>query len=163
MNYFIASKKQPYHLSVGAVVFNDKGQICAHYLKDVTVQGRRYEDFYLLMKETLHPGESLEEGAHRGLMEEFGMNADLKDFIGSYQTVIPREDFMFDKTTLYFTAAHETHDESKRSQEDIEGGSVIVWNTPEFFIEKMKEQGKRIGPPADESQIVERAVKVYKK
>lgn len=70
-HYFIGQKKNPYHLSVGAVVLNSKKQVYCHHLRGM----RGKKDVYLLMRETVRPNDSLEEALKRGLKKEFGMRA----------------------------------------------------------------------------------------
>lgn len=87
-NYFQGNSKHPQHISVGAVVLNDKNEICCHHFDSRINKFIGYwkdnglEDFYILMRETIEPNETLEHALHRGLMEEFGVEAELLDYIG---------------------------------------------------------------------------------
>jgi hypothetical protein len=85
-NYFQSNTEHPYHLSVGAVVMNEKGEVLVHHFVRSDLPGYwpdlGINDFYILMRETIHPGENLEDALHRGLLEEFGATADLVDYIG---------------------------------------------------------------------------------
>lgn len=48
-------------------------------------------DIYLLMRETIEHGETIEESIHRGLLEEFGSTGDIKNFLGSIVSHFPLE------------------------------------------------------------------------
>lgn len=83
-NYFIGTKENPYHLSIGGVLKNAEGKICCHYFDHISHPAfGAYDNFYLLMRETIEPGESIEQCLHRGLSEEFGATAELKSYLGS--------------------------------------------------------------------------------
>lgn len=152
--YYTSTPQNPYHLSIGAVVVNDDKKIlCHHY----TQFGEEEYDTYLLMKETMHPHESIEQTLHRGLLEEFGAKGEITAFLGSLVTSLPREGVMIQKTTLYFLVKFLGKDESWRSEED-KAVSIVEWHTPEFLIEKMKEQTKHFNNRStlDESEILKR-------
>ncbi len=157
-NYFGHTSENPYHLSVGAVVKNSKGEVCCHYFdKFLHKSFGEFENFYLLMRETPEPGETLEETLKRGLLEEFGMEATLNRYIGSIVSHFPKKEKMIEKTTLYFLCDFISLDESKRDRNDPEASSEIRWLTPSELILKMKEQGERLErTDADESVILER-------
>jgi len=71
MNYFQGNNKHPRHLSVGAVLTNDHGEICVHHVNDESLaqEGRLkgywtdegVTDFYILMRETIESNEALEK------------------------------------------------------------------------------------------------------
>ncbi len=162
-NYFQNKKDHPQHISVGAVVVNSKGEIMAHYFSERLSHGYwpdlGLKDFYILMRETLNPNETLEQALHRGLMEEFGVEAEIVDYIGSQCTSVnsAKHGWKIDKTTLYFLCKFISQDVSKRSKEDIEGETDIEWRTKEFLISKMKDQAKKYGRgDLDESSILEK-------
>ena len=79
-NYFKASKENPYHLSIGAVVLNGEGKILCHHFESLTLKGETFKDFYILMRETIEPSETIEACLERGLREEFGCKAEIKRF-----------------------------------------------------------------------------------
>lgn len=163
LNYFQGSSTQPYHLSVGAVVMNDKEEICCHYFGK-KVPGSKYgdcEDFYLLMRETIEPNESIEEALSRGLKEEFGMKAELKKYLGTLESYwMSGEDVKINKTTLYFLCKLESFDLKNRKENDPEIFSIVQWVPLKDLIVKMREQGKRFGEYStlDESKILERII-----
>jgi hypothetical protein len=154
-NYFQATKESPYHISVGALVRNNEGDICAHYFPLFDHPGMpRMEDFYILMRETIEPNETIEDCLKRGLMEEFGVDAILQRYVGSIASHFTQEGVRYEKTTLYFLCNLVSIDETKRTG-DIESKSELRWMKPEVLIEKMKEQGVRIGrEDIDESAVL---------
>lgn len=156
-NHFQGTKENPYHISIGAAVMNKEGKICHHYFEKIL----GYENIVLLMRETIEENETIEQCLHRGLMEEFGMKAELKSYIGSIVSKFKIGDtgINMEKTTLYFLCDFISQDESLRSQEDIERESEIKWFDPKDLIVKMKEQGKRLNrEDMDESSVVERVI-----
>jgi hypothetical protein len=163
-NYFQGNSEHPQHLSVGAVLINDKKEICVHHFNNPELLKGYWTDeglvdFYLLMRETVEPNETLEHALARGLMEEFGVTAELKDYIGSIQSHFLHKDVEVEKTTLYFLCLLKTQDISKRTG-DIESKTLIEWRVPGFLIPKMKEQTiKYKRTDVDESSILERVGK----
>lgn len=168
-NYFRGTVDHPYHLSVGAVIVNNEGQICCHHFGQKT-DGTPYEgftDFYLLMRETLEMGETIEAALRRGMMEEFGITGEIETYLGSikssYQVTKANPVVMIEKTTLYFLVKTKTFDPILRSKEDFAMGSEIEWLPSDFLINKMKEWGRRYeNTTLDESSILERLPKTIK-
>lgn len=157
-NYFQGTTISPYHISIGAVVRNSEGLICAHYFEHITHKGFGVmDDIYLLMRETIEPDESIETCLHRGLLEEFGMKAKLVSYLGSIVAHFPKETVTVEKTTLYFLCDLISYDEAHRKEGDPEAGSQMKWMEPSALITKMKAQGVRVGrADVDESVILER-------
>lgn len=164
-NYFQGTKENPYHISIGGVVMNKEGKVACHYFESLNHKSLRVlKDFVLLMRETIEENESIEECLHRGLMEEFGMKAELKHYLGSIVSDFPivNSDIIVEKTTLYFLCDFISQDESLRSQEDIERESQIKWFDPEELVIRMKEQGKRLGrEDMEESSVIERLIQKH--
>lgn len=164
-NYFAASKDHPYHVSIGAVMRNAEGKICCHHFDKLDVKSIGvFEDLYLLMRETIEPGESIEQCLHRGLMEEFGATAKLITYIGSKQDrfKIKDTDVEVEKTTLYFLCDCISQDELKRKEGDEEASSEIRWMDPAELAGFMKAQCVKYGrEDADESVIVERVLNEF--
>ena len=159
-NYFRGDKEQPYHLSVGAIVRNEKGEVACHYFKTITHSDvGTITDLYILMRETMEKNESIEECLARGLRKEFGMTATLKGFAESIVCHFSRADepqTVIEKTTLYFLCDFVALDESQREEGDIEATSEIRWVQPAELIGKMKEQGVRNKrEDMDESKVLE--------
>ncbi len=69
LHYFIGQKKSPFHLSVGAVLLNKRGEVAVHHFP----KSPKNPEFFILMRRTLKPKESLETALEKGLREEFGM------------------------------------------------------------------------------------------
>ncbi len=177
-NYFVGTKDHPQHVSVGAMLINngvagspqDKNKICCHHFTPDLMGGYwpdlGLKDFYLLMRKTLHIGESLEQAVKRGLMEEFGAEGEILDYIGSIKSKFRHKEgeSEVEKTTLYFVCKLVSKDESKRNNSDIEGKTKIEWCTAEFLIPKMKEQGHKYGrEDVDESEILEKYLRIEQK
>jgi hypothetical protein len=160
-NYFQGNFQHPQHTSVGAILMNDKKEICCHHFYTKDLKGywaeQGLDDFYILMRETIEANETLEHALHRGLMEEFGATATLNDYAGSIQSYFLHRDVTIQKTTLYFVCNLLSQDISKRTGSDIEENSLVEWHTADFLIPRMKEQGQKYKrTDIDESSILER-------
>lgn len=141
MNLIKHSKEQPFHVSVGALITNDKGEICTHYIKGPWGDG--IEDTYVLMRETPEPGERFEDTVRRGIMEEFGAEGEIIRYLGSIQAYFPRWETLVEKTTLYFHVVCKSIDPKKRSDEDVEYDAETRWVKPEQLIQLMDAQQVR--------------------
>jgi hypothetical protein len=167
-NYFQGNSQHPQHISVGAVVLNDKSEVCCHHFDTTKGEFKGYwkdqglQDFYILMRETIEPNETLEQALHCGLMEEFGIEAELIDYIGSIQSHFESKGITIEKTTLYFLCKLKNQDLTKRSSGDVEYESQVEWQTADFLIPRMKEQARIYGrTDVDESPILEKIKNVY--
>src|SRR6187549_3956056 len=76
--FFRATQKQPYHLSIGAVLFNKEGKIACHHFTEIF----GYKDVYILMRESMENDETPMMTLHRGLAEEFGATGKPIAFLG---------------------------------------------------------------------------------
>ncbi|HEY2810435.1 MAG TPA: NUDIX hydrolase [Rhabdochlamydiaceae bacterium] len=153
--FFQASARQPYHLSIGAVLFNEEGKIACHRFP----QSFGGKDVYILMRESMENDETPVETVQRGLMEEFGATARPIGFLGSLSGDLPGFAHPFVKTTLYIACELIEWDPKLRDTEDFEGTSIIEWHEPQHLISLMQQQGKRINRvDADESEIIKRAL-----
>ncbi len=153
--FFQASPKQPYHLSVGAVLFDQNGRIACHHFKEIL----GHKDIYILMRESVENEENLIKTLHRGLMEEFGATAVPKAFLGCLSGYLPDPKLPFEKTTLYVACQLVEWDPAMRDMNDPEAGSIIEWFEPSQLIELMQKQGakfKRVD--ADESEMIMRTL-----
>jgi NADH pyrophosphatase NudC (nudix superfamily) len=158
LSFFRASSQNPYHLSVGAVLFDSSGRIACHHFKKVPGHPG-HEDIYILMRETMENGETIFDTLHRGLREEFGAIGNPVAFLGSLVGALPEEKFPFEKTTLYVACRVVDWDAAKRDADDLEGVSLIEWLDPQELIAKMQRQGacfKRVD--VDESEMIRRAL-----
>lgn len=161
-NFFKSTKESPYHLSVGVVLVNENKEVACHYFDEFQspTDPERHFDFYILMRETVEPGESMEDAALRGIMEEFGSTGVIRRFLGTLVSRFNRGEHEMEKTTVYFLVDLESFDIDKRALDDAEESSEIRWLSPDYLIKKMQEQGKRyIRTDLDESEILVRAQK----
>jgi hypothetical protein len=153
-NYYRGVEQLPYHLSVGAVPRNEQGEIACHHFREIF----GLQDIYILMRETMEPGETPEAALHRGLMEEFGATATIDTYLGSLTTRLAT-DPSIQKTTLYFLCNLNSIDLSLRMPGDLETESEVEWHAPNFLIEKMKAQGVQDPEGSlDESDVLGRIV-----
>ena len=108
------------------------------------------------MRETLENNEPLEHAVHRGLEEEFGMEAEIIDYVGSIKSHSEsKTGSLIQKTTLYFLCKEISRDDSKR-EKGMEGMSELGWKSIDFLIEKFKEQSVFKSGVVDDSEILER-------
>lgn len=156
-NYFLSTSRRPYHLSVGVVLVNNKGEVCCQRLS--SADGKR--NLYLLVRETARQNESLETAAVRGLKKEFGMKGRLERYLGLIASSFPREGRNVEKTTLYFL--YRFTGKTKKSPTKLEKHfewikkGAIEWYKPAALIRRMKAQRSRLQrSDLDESSILMR-------
>lgn len=153
--FFQASQKQPYHLSIGAVLFDQNGNIACHHFKEIL----GHQDVYILMRESMENDENPLMTLHRGLKEEFGAIAQPIAFLGCLSGYLPDSRLSFEKTTLYVACQLIDWNPKNRDLEDPESCSTIEWIEPNVLISLMKRQGIRFQHrvDADESEMIKRA------
>jgi hypothetical protein len=152
-NYFAGTSEHPYHLSVGAVLLNDQGEVAVHRFRHF----HDLDDYYMLMRETIEPNESIEQTLARGLMEEFGATATLKYFLGSSTGVfLSSTGVTIHKTTLYFALHMLTFDEARRKPDDREKDAINEWHPIPFLIEKITDQAAKLNKSDSEADILKR-------
>jgi len=166
MGYFQGSKNHLQHISVGAVMRNTEGLVRVHHFpKEIAFgfwKSVGVTDFYILMRETIEPNETLEQALQRGLAEECNSVASLDDYLGAIvSTAYSKSDSEgnrpFQKTTLYFLCTYQKDAGARRDMGDEEGQSELEWKTPEELIPLMHAQKERFGrDDIDESAILER-------
>lgn len=154
--FFQATRAAPYHLSIGAVLFNPEGKVACHHFKEIF----GHKDLYILMRESMEDDETPFMTLHRGLREEFGATANPIAFLGCLTGYLTDSNLSFDKTTLYIACQLLEWDPEKRDKEDPEAGSTILWLDPDELIAIMQKQGMRFPDrvDADESEMVKRAL-----
>lgn len=157
-NYFAGNALHPYHISIGAILRNNKGEVaCHHFLPE---DDNVADDFYILMRETLEPHETVEQALARGLMEEFGATATFGQYMGSLLSWFERPEakgIQIEKTVLYFLMDLVDYDDAKRMPTDREMHAINEWQMPAFLIKKIQARSKRIGKTGpDESIILQR-------
>lgn len=160
MSIFQNSDESPYHISVGAILVNAEGKVRAHYrTTDTTPEEYRVTlggltECYTLMRETLENGETLEEAVLRGIREEFGAEGRIVKYVGAILITVHAKARTFEKVTLYFEV--ELVSEGERHVDDGEGHTELVWEDPEFLIERMRAQGEASDrEDLDESKVLE--------
>ena len=154
--FFQASQQQPYHLSIGAVLFDQNGLIACHHFNEIL----GHKDVYILMRESMEDHETPLTTLHRGLKEEFGAYAQPVAFLGSLSGHLPDPRPPFEKTTLYIACELIQWNPEERDLADREAGSTIEWLEPDMLISLMQKQGIRFHhrADADESEMIKRAI-----
>ncbi|MEK9173970.1 MAG: NUDIX hydrolase [Patescibacteria group bacterium] len=167
-NIFRFSQESPFHLSVGAVLYNEEGLIATHYFQEFHLRGEaKYENIFLLMRETVESGESLEVAVERGLREEIGAEGKIEQFLGTIVSYFEKNGIeeRIEKTTVYFLVKLSSLDLTRRLEDYEVLHSELEWHTPDSLIEKMTEQGKRYSTDRNdinEEAIVKRAKRYIK-
>lgn len=154
-SFFSASQEQPYHISVGAVLFDASGRIACHHFEEILGQ----KEVYILMRESMENDETIFSTLHRGLLEEFGATATPIVYLGCLSRFLPDRVLSFEKTTLYILCQLDEWDPTKRDPNDPEAMSSIEWIEPSELIAIMERQGERFQRvDADESEMIRRAI-----
>lgn len=164
--FYQHSLPQPFHLSVGAVLFNEQGKICVHhFFAEKIPEHQRFAagglpEFYYLMRESLEGDESLQTAVHRGLKEEFGAEGTIEKYLGStvYEIVTPMK--KFEKTTVYH--AVRLKELGPREIYDEESETVMEWHEPRELLALFREQAQKTDrPELNETSIIERFIAIY--
>lgn len=157
----------PYHVSVGAILFNDKNEICVHRFLSKSIPKESLhltgglDEVYLLMRETVHDNEPLEMAALRGIEEEFGAIGKVEKYLGALTAKVDDgNSFFFEKVTHYFAIRLKVL--SLRNTSDIEGRSELLWLTPEEALGLFKEQARKTKrEELNEVEIIKRFINTY--
>ncbi len=169
-NLYKHTLESPYHVSVGAVLFNTKGEICFHkYLPKNFPDNFRYlggglDEMYVLMRETVKDNEPLESAVLRGVEEEFGAVGAVDKYLGALLANVYDEEknFNFEKNTLYHSV--ELVSLIDRDTSDIEGQSELVWLLPEKALAILEKQvGQTSREELNEVEIIKRFIIAYDK
>ncbi|MCA9367067.1 NUDIX hydrolase [Candidatus Kaiserbacteria bacterium] len=165
--FYQYSLPQPYHISVGAVVFNDKYEICLHHFEKKNVPehlqflGDYLDDVWHLVRESLEGDESLQTAVLRGVQEELGIEGRVEKYLGSKIDIITspyREPF--EKMTPYHAVRAVSVGE--RPNIDAENKTIIEWHSPQAALEIYREQAKKTTrPELDEAIIIARFIDAY--
>jgi hypothetical protein len=159
--FFQAAESHPYHISVGAVLFNEEGRIACHHFEQIF----GHKEIYILMRESMENGETPLMTLHRGLKEEFGAVAEPIAFLGALSGPLPDPRLPFEKTTLYVACKVSYWNPNDRNFDDPEASSIIEWHEPQELISLMEKQGIRFNGrvDADESEMIKRALPYVKR
>lgn len=154
--FFQASRNQPYHLSIGAVLFDQQGRIACHHFNEIL----GHKDIYILMRESMENEETPLMTLNRGLREEFGAIAEPVAFLGCLSGYLPDPTLPFEKTTLYVVCKLLEWKPENRDLDDPEACSIIEWLEPAALISLFQEQGIRFNHriDLDESEMIKRAL-----
>jgi len=156
-NPFIGTPEEPFHMSVGVVLLNEKNEVLVHKFNLENNEELRHGlkqhveipkklEYYSLMTETPEDGESLLAAAERGLMEEFGATGELVHYIGTNIGHFKRvkSDVLIEKTTPFFLYRMTSLDEDKRDKGSIEASSDLVFLDIDTLMKHLEEQDKAI-------------------
>ncbi|HSX14831.1 MAG TPA: NUDIX hydrolase [Candidatus Saccharimonadales bacterium] len=156
-NIYRHSAENHHHLSVGAIIVNDKGQVLCHHHLETKHFGPVFHDLYLLMRETVEPNEALEAAVQRGCLEEMGAEVNIAEYLGPIVAKFSENGREIEKTTLYFRCQLIKLDAGLRDSNDPESSSVLEWHDTDFLIKKSADQARELGrADIDESAILQR-------
>jgi len=156
-NPFIGTPEDPFHMSVGVVLLNEKNEVIVHKYdlesnealrstikRSVGVSERI--QFYSIMTETPEDGETLMETAERGLIEEFGASGDFMHYLGTTVGTFKRfgSDILIEKAAPFFLYKMTSLDESKRDPNSMESKSEIVAVEMDALINILEKQDEAI-------------------
>ena len=151
-------------MSVGAVIFDKNFEkVLCHHVAEVG----HVKNIYLLMRESIEPGETFETALHRGVLEEFGAKVEIVDFLGSLEATdkwFGEIDNVVDvqKTTIYFLSKIISQDDSMRIDDGTaESKSTLVWLDLNELAKKMNKQFKEYGINNLNEEIILKRVKKY--
>lgn len=165
-NFYQHGLPQPFHISVGAVLFTDTFEICTHHFiaSEVPEQYRfllgGLPHAYYLMRESLEGDESLQTGVKRGIYEEFGATGRVEKYLGSLTSEITGPNETFQKLTIY----HAVHVESlgERPAIDGESKSLMEWYPAHDLLELYEKQARNTDrPELNETEIIKRFINAY--
>ncbi len=165
--FYQHSDTQHFHISVGAVVFNEKSEICVHHIKlEQVPESSKFlcdylSDVWYLMRESLEDGETLSAAVHRGCKEEFGAEVSIEKYLGAkIDAIITPNQPSFEKLTIY----HAVRLNGLGERTDIEGerDTIMEWYTASELLALLNTQcAKTKRPELDERIIIERFMKAY--
>lgn len=125
------TKNNPFHFSVGAVVFRENAIALIHKNKEQ----------YTLPTETVYLHETLENALKRGLQEELGVTVVIDSFIGSILSTFNHEGTVIEKTAVYFIARYIS--DGKKSLADDELEDDVIWVSLGEAYDLLQKNNKR--------------------
>lgn len=152
------SDGKPFHISIGALLVNDDGNILVHRRTEQNApkDGGDYlgglSEAYTLMRESLENDESIETALRRGLKEEFNAEGEIIRYLGSVVAHITAPHPVVEKTTLYYQVRLKSMGE--RTPDD-ESWTELIWMEPRALLDAMRTQVSPNRPDLNESKIVE--------
>jgi len=165
-NFYQHNKSQPFHISVGAVLFNENYEICTHHFfterlpDNLKFHAGGLNEYYHLVRESLENNETLESAVLRGVHEEFGVVGEVDKYIGAKEDVITGHGYDFQKITLYHSVKLVRFEE--RPDIDAENHTLMEWYTPKELLKIYDKQVSQTDrPELDERIIVERFMDAY--
>ena len=164
--FYQHSLPQPYHLSVGAVLFNNNYEICVHHFQlNKVPEHLRFlsddlPDMWHLMRESLENGETVQEAVMRGCKEEFGATGKLEKYLGGKIDEIVTPTKTFQKCTLYHSVR--LAELGERTATDAEDKTIMEWYSADDLLELLNNQcAKTKRPELDERIIITRFMEAY--
>jgi ADP-ribose pyrophosphatase YjhB (NUDIX family) len=111
--------------------------------------------------------ESLESAVARGMMEEYGAEGTVVDFLGTIVSHFPANDdktILIEKTVLYFLVDFTSIDEGLREAGAVESRSKLLWLEPLDLLEKNIAQATYYSrTDIDDSKIIRKYISIYGK
>lgn len=159
---------QRFHISVGAVVFDDQYRVCLHHFEKKNVPehlqflGDYLDDIWHLVRESLEGNEPLHDAVLRGVQEELGATGTIEKYLGAKIDRIdgPSDVHPFEKVTLYH--AVRLGGLGERPQIDTESKTLLEWYSPAEAIEIFTTQASKTSrPELDERVVIERFIDAY--
>lgn len=159
--------EKPFHISVGAVVFNDQYEICLHHFYKKNIPEHLHfladhmDECYHLMRESLEGNEPLHDAVLRGVEEEFGATGTVEKYLGSkIDTILQPDGQTFEKTTIYH--AVRLDELGERLSTDVESQTKMEWLAPAVALTIYDQQCQTTKrPELDERVIIERFMAAY--
>lgn len=159
--------QNPFHISVGAVLFNENYEICMHHFFKKNVPEHLHflidnmDECYHLMRESLEGNEPLQDAVLRGIKEEFGAVGIVEKYLGAKIDLIKEpDDTDFEKLTIYH--AVRLKDLRERTDKEVEGNTKLEWFKPQVVLDIYTNQvSKTDRPELDERIVIERFMQIY--
>jgi len=157
---------QAFHLSVGAVLFNDKMEICTHHFiekyhpKELKYLLGGLDDAYHLVRESLEGDESLQSAVLRGVYEEFGAKGVVEKYLGPLTCTVKTPTKAFQKLTLYHSVR--LTELGERPDIDEESHSEMEWYAPKELLDLYKKQATLTDrEELNEVEVIRRFIEAY--